>query len=57
MTKMVINRGNNNANKLDNNVGGVRKEKNKVVFPCKLCKEDHLTHQCAKLEESQHFLA
>jgi hypothetical protein len=45
------------VNKPDNNVGGGNKEKKKDKFPCKLCKEDRLTHQCPKLEEAQCLLA
>jgi hypothetical protein len=49
--------GNNNKNpKFDVNVGGAKKEKRKVKFPCNICSEDHLTHQCPKLEEAQCLL-
>jgi hypothetical protein len=42
----------NNNDKSNNNVGEGKKEKRKVKFPCKLCKDDHLTHLCPKIEES-----
>jgi hypothetical protein len=49
--------GNNNKNeKSDANVGGAKKEKKKVKFPCNICSEDHLTHQCPNMEEAQCLL-
>jgi hypothetical protein len=44
--------GDNNK-KTDKNVEGAKDEKRKVKLPCKLCDEDHLTHQCPRMEESQ----
>jgi hypothetical protein len=41
-----------NNDRSNNNVGEGMKEKQKVKFPCKLCKDDHLTHLCPKNEES-----
>jgi hypothetical protein len=43
--------------KAANNVGEGKNEKRKVKFPCKLCMDDHLTHQCPRLEEAQKLLA
>jgi hypothetical protein len=43
---------NNNNDKSNNNVGVGKKEKRKVKFPCKICKDDHLTHLCPKIEEA-----
>ena len=34
----------NSTNKNTRNAGGDKHPKRKVKFPCKLCKEDHLTH-------------
>jgi hypothetical protein len=41
--------------KVANNVGEGKNEKKKVKFPCNLCMDDHLTHQCPWLEEAQIF--
>ena len=44
---------NKNANfndKNDCNDGGDTQSKRKVMFPCKLCKDDHLTHLCPHME-------
>jgi hypothetical protein len=50
--------GNDNKNdKYDANVGGAKKEKNKVKFPCNLCRKDYLIHQCSKMEEAHCLLA
>jgi hypothetical protein len=35
------------------NVEGEKSEKRKVKFPCNICGDDHLTHQCPKMEEAQ----
>jgi hypothetical protein len=35
-----------NDKKVANNVGEGKNEKKKVKFSCKLCTDDHLTHQC-----------
>jgi hypothetical protein len=43
--------------KVANNVGEGKNEKKKVKFPCKLCVDDHLTHQCPRLEEAHNILA
>ena len=40
-----------------NNDGGDKQPKRKVKFPCKLCKDDHLTHLCPQMEESLKFIA
>jgi ribosomal protein L44E len=39
-----------------NNVGGGNTKKQKVRYPCNLCVEDHLTHQCPRLAEAQNFV-
>jgi hypothetical protein len=39
------------------NAGEGKKEKGKVNFPCKLCKYDHLTHLCPKIEEASRILS
>jgi len=36
-----------------NNVGKNKNEKRKVKFPCKICTNNHLTHQFPWLEEAQ----
>ena len=36
----------NNNDKNAHNAGGDKQSKRKVKFPCKLCKDDHLTHLC-----------
>ena len=48
--------GNQNKPKPTNNADGGEKEKNKVKFPCKLCQEDHLTHQCPLIDQAQKLL-
>jgi hypothetical protein len=48
---------NTNNDRSNNNVGEGKKEKWKVKFPCKLCKDDHLTHLCPKLEEASRLLS
>ena len=35
---------------------GVGKEKKKVKFPCKLCQEDHLTHQFPLIDQAQKLI-
>ena len=47
--------GNQNKPKPTNNANGGKKEK-KVKFPCKLCQEDHLTHQCPLIDQAQKLL-
>ena len=50
---------NENANYNDKNArnaGGEKKTKRKVKFPCKLCKEDHLTHLCPHMEYASRFI-
>ena len=54
--------GNRNENAHSNdkntqNVGGDKQPKRKVKFPCKLCKEDHLTNLCPWIEEASRFIA
>ena len=48
--------GNQNKQKPTNNADGGKKEKKKVKFPCKLCHEDHLAHQCPLMEQAQKML-
>ena len=53
--------GNNNENAYSNdknswNFGGEKYPKCKVKFPCKLCKDDHLTHLCPRIEEALRFI-
>ena len=49
--------GNANSNdKKSRNDGGDKQPKRKVKFPCKLCKEDHLTHLCSQIEESSRLI-
>ena len=48
--------GNQNKPKPTNNVDGGEKEKKKVKFPCKLCQEYHLTHQCPLMDQDQKLL-
>jgi hypothetical protein len=43
--------------KVANNIGEGKNEKRKVKFLCKICMDDHLNHQCSRLEESQKLLA
>ena len=46
---------NGNANSNDKNAqnaGGDKQPKCKVKFPCKLCKDDHLTHLCPRMEDA-----
>jgi hypothetical protein len=38
-----------NNDRSNNNASEGKKEKWKVNFPCKLCKEDHLSHLCTKI--------
>ena len=50
---------NGNANTNDKNVynaRGDKQSKRKVKFPCKLCKEDHLTYLCPRIDEASRFL-
>ena len=47
--------GNNNENANNNdkngrNARGDKQVKRKVKFPCKLCKDDHLTYLCPHIE-------
>ena len=49
-----------NDNYNDNNTrndGGDKQSKCKVKFPCKLCKEDHLTHLFPHMEYASRFIA
>ena len=51
---------NENANfndKNDHNAGGDKQSKRKVKFPYKLCKDDHLTHLCPRMEDASRFTA
>ena len=40
-----------------NNVAGDKQPKRKVKFPCNLCKDDHLTHLCPRMEDASKFIA
>ena len=51
------NENGNNNDKNTNNVGGDKHPKRKVKFPCKLCKDDHLTHLCPHMEDASKFIA
>ena len=33
-----------------------KQSKRKVKFPCKLCKDDHLTHLCPRMEDASKFI-
>jgi hypothetical protein len=46
-----------NNDRLNNNASEGKKEKWKVKFPCKLCKDDHLTNLCPKIKESSRLLS
>ena len=51
---------NENANTNDKNARNARgdkKSKRKVKFPCKLCKDDHLTYLCPRMDEASKFIA
>ena len=51
---------NENANFNDKNEcnnWGDRQSKRKVEFPCKLSKDDHLTHLCPHMEDTLRFIA
>ena len=51
---------NENANSNDKNTRNARgdkQSKRKVKFPWKLCKDDHLTHLCPRIEEASRFIA
>ena len=47
----------NNNDKNSCNARGVKQAKCKVKFPCKLCKDDHLTYLCPRIDEALRFLA
>ena len=51
-------KGEGNQNKPDptNSANGGNKYKKRVKFPCKLCQEDHLTHQCPLIDQPQKLL-
>ena len=36
---------------------GDKQPKHKLKFPCKLCKDDHLTHLCPHMEDASKFIA
>ena len=42
----------NNNDKNNKNAGGDKQNKHKVKFPCKLCKDDHLTYLCPRMDEA-----
>ena len=48
--------GNQNKQKPTKNVDRGEKEKKKVKCPCKLCQEDHLTHQYPLIDQVQKLL-
>jgi hypothetical protein len=41
----------------ENSVGKGKTKKRKVKFLCKICMENHLTHQCPQLEEVHKLLS
>ena len=51
------NENSNNNDKNSYNAGGGKQTKHKVKFPCKLCKDDHLTYLCPRINEASRFLA
>ena len=51
------NGANDKNNNNNNNYGGDKKSKQKVKFPCKLCRDDHLTHLCPRMEDASKFIA
>ena len=42
----------NNNDKNVRNAGGEKQANRKVKFPCKLCKDDHLTYLCPRINEA-----
>ena len=46
----------NSNDKNSRNAGGDKNSKRKVKFPCKLCKDDHLTHLCPRMEDALRFI-
>jgi len=48
--------GGGNNKKSNKNDEGAKDEKRKVKFPCKLCNDDHLSHQFLQMEESQRLI-
>ena len=52
-----MNENANNNDKNARNAGGDKQAKRKVKFPCKLCKEDHLTYLCPRIDEALRLLA
>ena len=48
---------NANNNEKKTNAGEDKQSKCKVKFPCKLCKDDHLTHLCPRMEDTSRFIA
>ena len=51
------NENSNNNDKNGKNAGGDKQNKRKVKFPCKLCKDDHLTYLCPRMDEASKFIA
>ena len=51
------NENSNSNNKNDRNPGRDKQAKRKVKFPCKLCKDDHLTYLFPRIDEASRFLA
>ena len=54
--------GNKNENATNHgknacDAGGDKQAKYKVKFPCNLCKDNHLTYLCPRIDESSRFLA
>ena len=53
--------GNKNDNETNdkkmNNARGDKNPNQKVKFPSKLCKDDHLTHLCPRIEYALKFIA
>ena len=52
-TANAVGNGGNNGRKEDE---GDTKKTNKVKFPCKLCRDSHLTHLCPKITEAKRLL-
>ena len=51
------NKNANNNDKNAHNARGDKKTKHKVNFPCKLCKDNHLTYLFPHLEDALRFIA
>ena len=47
----------NNNDKNGRNAGGDKQVKRKLKFTCNLCKDDHLTYLCPRIDEASRLLA